>query len=371
MKPVSDDSNNSQDPVTKEQSLELVRYRLVPGHLISRMSARQAQAMLRRHRRKRFGLLAVRVFVGVVILASLAGIGYKAWERWGGPSEPVVISEGIAPPDPPPVRDRMVMRWDWGSWAPWIGDERYVLVLDRLPADVEKTLRRQNELFQAVLSAKEEEPQELDAADIARWQSRFPGGEDVTADYTSTSSRSRATGSGDYASAGGTSTGSSSSGRKGVLVALQKRYSAYVSQFKPEHIGEQLSDFEIRVVREIADLESRAIRPGANPRGAQTEATLRWLSGQVLPYVRDFRKYVAESGPQGTGAMEDWREFQVGEKERMEVMIDGLTTARIPLEEDAASVPRDQPVLLEAKVGSRRIVFLPDSGGQITTSVGE
>lgn len=327
--------------------------------------------MLRRHRRKRFGLLVVRVFVGVVIFASLAGIGYKAWKRWGGPSDSVVVSEEITPPDPSPVPDRMVMGWDWGSWAPWIGDERYALVLDRLPSDLEKSLRRQNELFQAVLSAKEEEPQGLDASDIARWQSRFPGGEDVTAGYTSTRSRSHATASGNYASAGGTSTGSSSSGRKGVLVALQKRYSAFVSQFKPELIEEQLGDFEPRTLRDIADLESRASRTGADPRGAQTEATLRWLSGQVLPYVRDFRKYVAESGPQDTGAMEDWREFEGGEKERMEVLIDGLTAARIPLKEDSASVPRDHPVLLEAEVGSRRIVFLPDSGGQIKASVGE
>ena len=189
---------NTQDPVTKEQSLELVRHGLVPGHLISRMSARQANAMLRRHRRKRLGIFAVRVFIGVVILCSLSVIGYKAWERWGGPSK-----ESVGKPVGP-VSDRVTVRWKLGSWAPWIGDERHALVLERLPTDAETSLRRQNELFQAVLERDSQEAEGLDAADIVRWQSRFPGGEDVTASYATTRSRSHATAFDDHASAGST-----------------------------------------------------------------------------------------------------------------------------------------------------------------------
>ena len=82
-------------------------------------------------------------------------------------------------------------------------------------------------------------------------------------------------------------------------------------------------------------------------------------------------KYVSESLSRSTDPMEAWSDFEKDEKERMEMVIDGLTAARIPLQEDSVSVPRDHSVLLEAEVGSRRMVFLPDSGGQITTSVGE
>ncbi len=357
------------ETVTKEQRLELVRHRLVPGDRIPLMSRREAEAILRKHRTRSFVRGLVRSVVILVVLALVGFGGLQGWKWWEQSRE-----EPPPPPPPPPVVKKEPAKvesvWTVGAWERWIDQDRFVLVVKRLPGAVRGNLKEQSRLFAGVLESRSASPPDPEAwsAAVEEWKSVFPDGNDVRVSYSTSRSTSHASASQASASIR-PSNRYFSSGSKGVMVAYRDRYGALVRQIREDTLVAQLEDLNGRLERDIADMESRRGADGGM--AAQRKATLQWLEDDVGPYLRDFLAFArSPKDDEENSAIEAWIEFEAEEKPGMESVIDDLLVERIPLDGDIAMVPPGaEELLLEGRVGGKKMIFLPGYGGEVKVDV--
>lgn len=331
-------------PPTKEQRLELVRYRLIPGHLIPSISTKQAAKLIRKNRFRRRVRRTVTAVTVLLIMTAAGYLGFQAWSMWKAEDPEGVVSEYSS--------------WELGEWERWIKTPR-VVVVPQLPVRVSELLRKQNSLFRSVLAERESPSNDDSRVDrLEAMRAQFPSGEDVHTSYTSTSSVGHASATGGTAHV---SAGQRSSGRRsvGVSETLLRYYGARVRMLTAENALEHLDSIEDRLNRDIEKFEDR--RYGSESLGAQTKANLRWLKNDLQPYFKRFKRALQEEDRRAS-ALEEWMQFESAEKVEMERLIDEMTVRKVPLENGQAVVPADHVLLLEATVGSRRMVFLP--GGQ-------
>jgi len=346
-----------KDPPTKEQRLELVKYRLVPGASIERLSRQQAEGILRKNRSRRRIKAVLKNLTLLLVCASAGYLGYLGWVAY---KERHPVEETKQPIDPQFEEISVSL----GEWEKWISDPAIILV-SALPDETREILTKQTDLFKAVLAERETSGRDSYSDQFQRMVSEFPSGEDVRAGFSGTTHRStHASAGSDYASAGGSSyTSGSTAGTRGVLVDYLNRYGARVRQLKEEFAADQLESLIERLDRDVEQLESRGIGDNS-PRGAQVTATLRWLKGDVRPYLVRFSEFV-RFNEQEQGALAQWIEFEQGDKVAADRLIASITEQRVPLAESPIRIPIGKTVLLEAEIGSRKLILFPDRKSEV------
>lgn len=323
--------------------------------------------MIFRDRRRSARRRACSAAVLAVVFA-LGGFGvYEGWKRWNArssdESEPQEVATAPKPRESPPTLKFARSVWSFGDWERWIQPKPEVVVLETLPGGLESSLREQGRLFRNVIAERESAKEQGIAGLFESMRDRFPDGGDVSVGYSSGTTKRHASASHGRATVSGTSYRSGGRGSKGVLVSFLHRYEARIRQLREESAIDQLKDLRDRVERDIADLEARRIREHG-PLAAQTKATLSWLRNDVRPYLAMFEEALREA--RRRPALEAWNAFEEGKKISLERTVDSLTVDRLSLDGREAVVPAGNPLLLDAEVGTRRMVFLPGRGGEIS-----
>ncbi|MEM0967663.1 MAG: hypothetical protein AAGJ81_16060 [Verrucomicrobiota bacterium] len=340
---------------TKEQERFLLHHGIVSGRVVGRLTEEQAAKMIRTHQRKNLWVKTLRTFILLFLLGAIGVIGYEGWKHFSTDSAQTI----------PGNSERGVSYvLDTGDWTQWIQNDSTLLVTPPIPEDLRNSLSLQNELFRDVLAERASNEQFTGEVGLEELKSRFPSGEEVSAAYQSTTNRSQSVAGGGYASAGGSSVTYSTVGTKGVLKSYLQRYSARVAQMRFANLQGQAESMKQRIETDIEQLEARSISGNSTSMGAQSRATLLWLKSDLIPYT-DQLIALANSAEQRV-ALDRWISFESSEKPGLENDVDAITTATLPFKpQESFTVAEDSTILLNASVGNRRMVILPDPQGAV------